>query len=389
MLEAGVEEDGTSDSSPDEHRPSWESQLRTTRWMSSLAIVLALVSATALAVRWPASAVDSEAHLAPAGVIELSDARSLPKRRGHDDDAEAQIEQGAAAFAARLFDPSGGEDDDDHPVTDEAKKAKPLKHDLAEDQKKLLDSLAVTGDGWYRVNINSVVRSGHEMNSSKVSVAPAGIFVHVAERKGRRVRVDKAASTLERSKVVQGWMSSETADGRLQILRPSKQAALLDGTHNITPGKLAMIRAQYDKDAVRIAQVTAYQKQLTDNLHKVNVTQVAHGLVQFGKNREKFEEQGIKTAQKAGEHVGESLERGANSILNALDGWTGHLDGDDKEGKKESSGKAAVGEISIPLPQQDMMKSIFNTFKEGLENANVDKPANKMGVGAHFAGPGR
>jgi len=63
---------------------------------------------------------------------------------------------------------------------------------------------------WYRVQMNTVVRQGKDLNTERIKILPMGSRVRVLEICNRRVRIDKP---------VPGWCSLKSAQGEF-ILKP-------------------------------------------------------------------------------------------------------------------------------------------------------------------------
>jgi len=258
---------------------------------------------------------------------------------GRQDTAETKLQDGAAAIMGHWFDPA--------PKPSQTTRHVPQRPSLL----NVNGLVPVHGEGWYRVNINAVVRSGVETDSPQLTVAPAGLFVHISEKRGRRVKVDRAASSLMSSKPVVGWMSMTTGDGKVDIIRPSRQALLtIPGEHASLTENMDFLakKREMEKQAVTVAKVTASQKRMDDALHQINAGGLAHDISQVSRNPEKFEDKAVETAGKAGEHVEQRVEEGAQKLLGALD----HIvPGVEAEGKKFEG--EAVGEVKLPeVPPQ-------------------------------------
>lgn len=59
--------------------------------------------------------------------------------------------------------------------------------------------------GWHRAVLNTIIREGEGLDSKLLRTLRMGAFVHVLERRGRRVRIDFPAK---------GWTSSRSASGQ-------------------------------------------------------------------------------------------------------------------------------------------------------------------------------
>lgn len=288
------------------------------------------------------------------------------------DNAEAKLEAGAAAMAARWFDTSGDSSSAKGLASFPPRSGRSHVGGQSSHKSSVqTEDLGVDGEshGWYRVYINTIVREGEALNSSQVTVAPAGIFVHAEEVRGRRVRVDEAATSLEHPVRVAGWVSMQTADGQIQILRPARSSMIRGAARNSSMASRIFHNAhalaerkRLEETAVRVAQMTAYQKMIDDNLHKVNPKGLAHDLTSFGRNREKYEEQGVNTAQKAGEHVGKTLERAAGTVFKGLDTAASKVAGQSHVGEK------AIKELKLQLPEGEVSKGIGQAIMGFLKN---------------------
>jgi len=267
------------------------------------------------------------------------------------EDAEHKLEMGAAAFTAHWF----GEDDTTMTTPRPA--------------------VGASGDptqGWYRVYIKTIVRRDIALDSPQVAVVPAGVFVHAAERRGRRIRVDRAGTNLAAPRRVAGWLSTETADGTITILRPIDPEELPTGGPDgrddggslaklLARRKKEMLRKQkYDEQAQKVAKMTVYQRAITQDLQKVNPNKTAHSIAYFSQHREEVEEKGVKVAERAGEHALDSLEKGANVVLGKVDSVVSDLTGDDHK-----NDGAPVKPISIGV-KGDTVKSVFGFLKKEL-----------------------
>lgn len=310
----------------------------------------------------------------PAAETEESFRSRLDSIAHAEADPESRLEDGAAAFAAHLFDHHSDSSTQSPPASNPSEL-----NDLAGNRGRLPAFRiptptgraskhfgSVRGKDWYRVNINTIVRSGYELNSTQVAVAKVGLFVHVIETRGRRARVDLAASSLTDARPVSGWVSTATADGRIVILRPSRQAAFLARNHSDANASLTdrlfqnahdlRVRRRFEQEAVGMAKVTAMQKNLDDSLHRVNVGGLAKDLTHFGRHREEYAMKGVKETEKAGEHVVQSFEKGATKLVNAIDGKVDHVLG---EGH-------SVREMKIPTPSKELAQSVLNALKKGF-----------------------
>lgn len=296
---------------------------------------------------------------------DTSDQAAVPLRSklssisGQGGDPEARLEDGAAAIAGHLFDPDTPGSTPSAGSTVDAQGSASFPS-LPGAYRPTAEQSGVKGTEWYRVNIDTIVREGYEMDSKKVSIAHAGLFVHVAERKGRRVRVDRAAATLSYSRPVSGWMSMTSAAGHIQILRPSKQATLLQPDRNSSLASIMFQNAhalqerqKLEKEAVNVAKVTAMQKNLDDSLHKVNPKRMAHGLVNFGRHRDEFAKKGVQETQKAGQHIVKSLQTGADKLIGAITGKGG-----------SAPGGQHVGDVALPLPTKQVGQAILGELKK-------------------------
>lgn len=113
---------------------------------------------------------------------------------------------------------------------------------------------------WYRVQLNTVVRSGKDLDSERIRILPMGTRVRVQEILKRRVRIDMP---------VKGWCSMRSAGGDI-ILKPIE-----DGEENLTTpsfGKSAENKADLLRKKiqdVRIQQQQAKLKLVDANSNKI------------------------------------------------------------------------------------------------------------------------
>mmetsp|Transcript_130350 Transcript_130350/g.325166 ORF Transcript_130350/g.325166 Transcript_130350/m.325166 type:complete len:375 (-) Transcript_130350:260-1384(-) len=320
------------------------SRLRIAAWLAALlAVVLAVVVLALMVVQ----RADGTNPVVPLHTIQLSsDAElqaTLNSIAGRKGNSTSKIEDGAAAFASHFFDSPS-------PSPSPPKAHLGSEKDQAADKASSGDSSddmppgAVHGKNWFRVNLKSLVRSGYELDSPQVAVAPPGLFVHVAEGKGRRVRIDKAATTLKNARPVSGWMSMRTADGHVEILRPSRQAEL-PWLRESSPDEM-VVRQRYEEEALRVAKVTASQKRLADSLHGVNPNGVAKTIIGAQRHPEQLKKKGVKGLQQTGEHIEQTVEKGANELLGSLDAFAGKIAGDPKAGHE------GTRKVKLELPPQ-------------------------------------
>lgn len=321
------------------------SRLRIAAWSAALLAAVLAAGVLALLVLRRADGANS---VASSHTIQLnSDAQlqsTLNSITGRKGDSESKLEDGAAAFASHFFDSPS-------PSKPQLGKGKDRASGRASSGKAssgnnsgVVPPGAVHGKNWFRVNIKSLVRSGYELNSTQVAIAPPGLFVHVAEGKGRRVRIDMAATTLTNARNVSGWMSMRTADDRVEILRPSRQAELPWPTEGSPDA--AVVRQRYEEAAVRVAKVTASQKKLDDSLHRINPNGLAKNIVDAQKHPEQLKKQGAKGLKQAGQHIERSVEKGASEFLGSLDTIAGKIAGDPKAGHGGSH------EVKLKLPPE-------------------------------------
>mmetsp|Transcript_75344 Transcript_75344/g.164371 ORF Transcript_75344/g.164371 Transcript_75344/m.164371 type:complete len:409 (+) Transcript_75344:57-1283(+) len=225
----------------------------------------------------------------------------------------------------------------------------------------------VHGADWYRVNINAVVRSGFDLDSPQVSVAPAGLFVHVAEVRGNRARVDQAAISLSSVRPVRGWMSIKTGDSGIIILRPSRQANL-DWPAPDAPLSEQMRFEQQQKDleksAVQVAKLTATSKQLDDARHRMNAQKVAHTLGSIQRKPHEFEDQVVSKVGQAGAAAEKEGMNRANKVLESVEDI---LPGS-KSGVQDLEG-GLVHEVKIPRVSPTVVHRYVDMLGEQLHLA--------------------
>jgi len=269
------------------------------------------------------------------------------------DAAESKLEAGAAAFAGSFFDPTTPS-----PEISEALAAAAGELPIEGGGGSAPEG-AVHGKGWYRVNIKTIVRSGKALDSPQVTIVSAGLFVHVDKEEGRRVHVDRAATSLENSQLVNGWMSMRSSDDRIQILRPSRQAELPWPTSANTLEVQAR-REHLEEEAQKVAKITASQKKLNDQLSSVNVKGLAHDLVHFSRHQKEYEAKGAREVQKAGDHMAKTVANGANQLLGSLDGLA-----DGVTGHETDHAGARVSDMDLKLPP-GLGQALIGALKKGF-----------------------
>jgi hypothetical protein len=136
-------------------------------------------------------------------------------------------------------------------------------------------------------------------------------------------------------------MSLRTADGHVEILRPSRQAELpWPGSDDLSESIAR--RQQYEQQAIRVAKVTASQKRLADTMDKFKAKGLAKRIVGAQKDPEQLKRNGVKGLEHAGQHIGKSVEKGASQFLGTVDKFAGELAGDPNAGKAGHTSKLQV-----------------------------------------------
>lgn len=118
----------------------------------------------------------------------------------------------------------------------------------------------------YRVQLNTVVRSGKDLDSERIRILPMGTRVRVQEILKRRVRIDMP---------VKGWCSMRSRNGDI-ILKPIE-----DGEENLTTpsfGKSAESKAELLRK--KIQQARLKQQQAKEKLVKANSSQLVRSLAE-------------------------------------------------------------------------------------------------------------
>lgn len=272
--------------------------------------------------------------------------------------AEDRLESGAAALASSWF---GGDTTTTTALRGNSTAAAEA-DDVAASKGKSAAAVGKHLKRWYRVYITTIVRQGEALDSPQVSVVPAGVFVRVVEWRGRRVRVDQAATDLTHPQQAIGWLSLVSSDD-VQILRAVdedelpkeyKGGSFTDRLEQQTQDMETRERAE-DK-AIRIAKMTAYQRAINNKLQAIDPKKAAKSLIHLSTHSDEVEDKAIHEAGKAGEHVVDTLAKGADAILGKLDTMVGDDDGGDAKPVKPIH----VDMSKVPV------KGILGIFKGAL-----------------------